>query len=112
MSEQRCQPVNFGIKWLLRNFADAKRAMLKVWEIFPTAQSPGTSTPSLVITFPFCTLDLLRRRKYSKPEEIKMRTAIHAAFTEVSLFRSIVLDESSSDAPSIRLSLTNVVAKG
>lgn len=57
--------------------------MLKVWEIFPTAQSPGTSTPSIVITFPLCTLDLLRRRKYSKPEEIKMRTAIHAAFNEL-----------------------------
>jgi transposase InsO family protein len=35
--------VNVGIKWLLRNFADAKSAMLKVWEIFPTAQYPGTS---------------------------------------------------------------------
>src|SRR2546423_12027167 len=42
----------------------------------------------------------------------KSRFPIHGAFTEVSPFRSIVLDESSSGGPFAHLSWTDVVASG
>ncbi len=41
----------------------------------------------------------------------KLKT-IKRQFTEVYLFRSLLLDERSSDAFSLRLSMTNVAAKG
>ena len=68
------QAVNPRILWLLGNLAEAKSAMLKVWEIFPTTQPPGTSAPPLVTGFHLCALGLLRTREHSKPEEIKLRT--------------------------------------
>jgi hypothetical protein len=45
-------------------------------------------------------------------EQIDFGATIHAAFTEVSVFHTFVLDERSSDAPSTHLSWTDVVANG
>ena len=63
------------------------------------------------LLFVLSVLILFALVEYSKLEQGEFGATIHASFTDVSLFRSIVLDESNSDAPSIRLSMTNVVAK-
>ncbi len=57
-------------------------------------------------------LTLFAVMEHAKLKQIDFGATIHASFTEVSLFRSIVLDESNSDVPSIRLSMTNVAANG
>ncbi len=68
--------------------------------------------PLPVLVLVLSVLTLFALMEHAKLEQIKLGSTIHTAFTEVSLFRSIVLDESNSDATSIRLSMTNVVAKG
>jgi len=50
--------------------------------------------------------------QHPQAKKIELCPPIHLAFTEVSLFRSLVLDERSSDAPFIHLSWTDVVANG
>ncbi len=53
-----------------------------------------------------------RAKEHALAEQIEVRTSIHLPFTEVYLFRSLVLDERSSDGLSLRLSMTNIAAKG
>jgi len=80
------------------------------WLILVFGEPPGKFLDLIY----FCPPDprLLGVVQEPLPEESKASTAIHDSFTEVSLFRSLVLDERSSDAPFIRLSWTDVVANG
>ena len=54
----------------------------------------------------------LSMMKNPKAQQVKVRSTIHAAFTEVTHFHTLFLGKRSSAVASIRLSLTDVVANG
>src|SRR5437588_6188633 len=92
------------INRILRNLADQGCGMLRVCVLFSHSRCLQTIFPLCLLLF-VLSLQILRAVvEHSALEKIELGSTIHAPFTEVSPFRSSVLDERSSDALSLCLS--------
>ena|SRR2546425_268679 len=100
--------------WNLRNLADPSCDMLRGCTVFHALRFLQMNHLLSLLLFLLVLSVLIRfaPMEHPKLEKIDFGTTIHASFTEVSPFRSIVLDERSSDGPSAHLLWTDVVASG